>query len=169
MSSPASSEMLVVTIVMATGMVASAIDLNSRRVPNPLTAMVALTGVLLAVTGMGRVGVIGALAGCGVGLLLMLPGHVFGATGGGDVKLLAAFGTLLGPWDIVTAFLITAIAGGVLAVGTAVHRGRVRQTLGATVRIAAGGQAALAEIEADRTFAYAPAIAIGAALAAIGV
>ena len=56
-----------------------------------------------------------------------------------------------------------------LAVGTAVHRGRVRQTLGATVRIAAGGQAALAEIEADRTFAYAPAIAIGAALAAIGV
>ena len=45
----------------------------------------------------------------------MLPGHLFGATGAGDVKLFAAAGTLLGPSDMVLAFVATAIAGGVLA------------------------------------------------------
>ncbi len=45
----------------------------------------------------------------------MLPGHLFGATGAGDVKLFAAAGALIGPAPIVTAFFYTALAGGVLA------------------------------------------------------
>ena len=52
----------------------------------------------------------------------MLPGRLFGATGGGDVKLMAALGTLLGPPQIVVAFVVGAIAGGVLAVGHAWRR-----------------------------------------------
>ena len=159
------------TVVIGAGLAAAAIDLNTRRVPNPLTGAVAGAGLLFALSGVGPIGIAAALMGCAVGLLLMLPGHLFGATGGGDVKLLAAFGTLLGPWATITAFMITAIAGGVLAIGVAMHRQRLGKTLGATVRIATGSQAVVdqGEIEADRTFAYAPAIAIGAALAVIGV
>jgi prepilin peptidase CpaA len=164
-----SSDALALMVVVGAGLTAAVIDLNTRRVPNTLTAGVSVVGLLLAASGHGRVGAIAAVAGCAIGLLLMLPGHLFGATGGGDVKLLGALGTLLGPTDIITAFVITAIAGGVIAIGVAVHRQRLSTTLGATVRIATGGQTAVEEIEADRTFAYAPAIAIGAALAAIGV
>jgi prepilin peptidase CpaA len=169
MSSPISSDVLALMLVLGAGLAAAVIDLNTRRVPNTLTGAVALAGLLLAVSGYGRVGAGAALAGCVIGLLLMLPGHLFGATGGGDVKLLAALGTLLGPWETITAFVVTAIAGGVIAIGVALHRRRLGKTLGATVRIATGTETAVEEIEADRTFAYAPAIAIGAALAALGV
>ena len=143
--------------------------MRTRRVPNVLTGSIASLGLLLAASGYGPIGVSAALAGGVLGLMLMLPGHLFGATGGGDVKLLGAFGVLLGPWETLTAFVVTAIAGGVIALGVAMHRQRLGQTLGATVRIATGTQTAVGEIEADRTFAYAPAIAIGAALAVIGV
>ena len=46
----------------------------------------------------------------------MLPGHLIGATGAGDVKLFAAAGALIGPAHILTAFIYTALAGGVLAI-----------------------------------------------------
>jgi len=169
MSSPISSDALVLMVVIGAGFAAAVIDLNTRRVPNTLTGTVAIVGLLLAASGYSRIGTGAAVAGCLLGLMLMLPGHLFGATGGGDVKLLAALGTLLGPWETITAFVVTAIAGGVIALGVALHRRRLGRTLGATVRIATGTHTAVGEIEADRTFAYAPAIAIGAALAAIGV
>ena len=166
---PISSDVLVVMMVIAAGTAASAIDIGTRRVPNTLTAGFALLGLLVAASGHGRIGLGTAVAGCLLGLALMLPGHVFGATGGGDVKLLAAFGMWLGPADTLAAFVIGAIAGGVLALGVTIYRGRVRETLGSTVRVATRGRLAAHEIGAHNTFAYAPAIALGAALAAIGV
>jgi prepilin peptidase CpaA len=169
MSSPIFSDTLVPMIVIGAGFAAAVIDLNTRRVPNTLTGAVATVGLLLAASGYGPIGIGAALAGGLLGLMLMLPGHLFGATGGGDVKLLAALGLLLGPWETITAFVMTAIAGGVIALAVAMQRQRLGKTLGATVRMATGTQTAVEEIEADRTFAYAPAIAIGAALAAIGV
>ena len=57
-----------------------------------------------------------ALLGLLVGLLLMMPGHVIGATGAGDVKLMAAVGAVVGPDVIFRAFLYSAVAGGVLAI-----------------------------------------------------
>jgi prepilin peptidase CpaA len=168
MWSPTSSDVVVMTVV-ATGTAAAAIDLNTRRVPNTLTGAVTLAGLLLAATGYGHVGVWSALAGCGVGLLMMMPGHLLGATGGGDVKLLAALGTLLGPAATVNAFFFTAVAGGVMAVAIAISRRRLRDTLGSTVRVAGGSRIRASEIGAHNTFAYAPAIAIGAAIAAFGV
>jgi prepilin peptidase CpaA len=100
----------------------------------------------------------------------MLPGHVFGATGAGDVKLFAAAGALLGPATTVQAFLYTAVIGGVLAVAIAIRRRRLRQTIGATARLVSEGSAATAEVEspeADNRFAYAPAIAVGVVMAAL--
>jgi prepilin peptidase CpaA len=171
MLSPTSSDVVVMAVIAA-GLAAAAIDLHTRRVPNTLTGAVTVSGLLIAASGPsghGHVGIWMAVAGCLIGLLLMLPGHLLGATGGGDVKLLAALGTLLGPSATVTAFFFTAIAGGVMALAIAVLRRRLRQTLGSTVRVAAGSRVSAPEIGAHNTFAYAPAIAVGAALAAIGV
>ena len=73
-----------------------------------------------------------------VGLALMMPGHVLGATGAGDVKLMAAVGAIVGPALVVTAFLFTAVAGGVLAVVVAARRRRLSATLAGTGRLVAG-------------------------------
>jgi len=160
-----------VTAVIAIGMGAAAvIDLRTRRIPNILTATLAAVGIGLAAAGFGRVGLGAALLGCLLGLAFMMPGHIFGATGAGDVKLLAAAGALLGPKDTIYAFLYTAIAGGVLALVVAVARRRLSQTLESTSRLVSGSEEARTEIEStssDNRFAYAPAIAIGVVLVAL--
>src|SRR4029079_6643496 len=137
-----------VTVIIAVGMGAAAvIDLRTRRIPNILTATLAAVGLGLAAAGIGRVGLGAALLGCLLGLAFMMPGHIFGATGAGDVKLLAAAGALLGPKDTIFAFLYTAIAGGVLAVLVAIVRHRLNETLASTSRLASGSEEARAEIE----------------------
>ena len=160
-----------VTAIVAIGMGAAAvIDLRTRRIPNILTATLAAIGIGLAAAGFGRVGLGAALLGCLLGLAFMMPGHIFGATGAGDVKLLAAAGALLGPKDTIYAFLYTAIAGGVLALVVAVARRRLSQTLESTSRLVSGSEQARTEIEStssDNRFAYAPAIAIGVVLVAL--
>lgn len=133
--------------IAAGSLVAAAIDLRTRRVPNAVTGGIAGIGLAMACTPWGQIGAGAALAGGLLGLALMLPGYLFGGTGGGDVKLLAALGTMLGPQRTVTAFIAMALAGGVIALIVLQRRHR------------AGDR--------DRHFAYAPAVAFGALLAAI--
>jgi prepilin peptidase CpaA len=163
-----SSNALALILVMAGGCTAAAIDLRTRRVPNVLTMSLAGAGVMLAASGFGPITVGAALGGGLLGLLLMLPGHFLGATGGGDVKLLSATGTLLGPAATLWAFLIAMIAGGAIAVFVAVRRGRLlhaMQQSAELVRTAGGNAHEIEHPQAHNGFAYAPAIAIGAILA----
>jgi prepilin peptidase CpaA len=151
--------------------VTAAIDLRTRRVPNLATMSIAAAGFGMAVMNVSGLTLSRALAGCVLGLLLMLPGHVFGATGAGDVKLLAAMGTLLGPYGVLMAFLYTAIAGGILAFGVAARRKRLGGTINRVATLVRTGANA-AEIEAEgqnNRFAYAPAIAVGTLVAALGL
>jgi Flp pilus assembly protein protease CpaA len=164
------SNVIVMTILVCGGVAASAIDLRTRRVPNPLTAMMALAGLALAVAGAGEVSLAEAVIGGLVGLAMMLPGHLLGATGAGDVKLMAAVGTLLGPTRTVTAFVVMAVAGGVIAVLVALRRRRLGHTLGMVTRLLARPGIGTKEIEnpnADNRFAYAPAVVVGALVAAM--
>jgi prepilin peptidase CpaA len=163
------SDPLVVTASAAVTIAAAAVDLRTRRVPNWLTFGTAALGITMAMTHLDGVGVAGAFEGLLVGLLLMLPGHVIGRTGAGDVKLLAALGTLLGPRSIAMAFLYTAIAGGGIAVLVAMRRRRLRETLEGTATLVCTGGANAGDLEkpsTDNRFAYAPAIAVGAVIAA---
>ena len=104
-----------IAVVVAGVSAGAFIDLRTRRVPNALTFGLAGLGITLAGLHMTGLSMSAAFGGLVVGALLMLPGHVIGATGAGDVKLLAALGTLLGPVGIATAFVYSAIAGGLLA------------------------------------------------------
>jgi prepilin peptidase CpaA len=151
-------------------LIATAIDLRTRRIPNVVPALMATTGVALAVTGASRLSLPAVGAGVALGLLLMLPGHLLGATGGGDVKLMGAVGALLGPGLIVRAFLFTAVAGGVLALLVAARRGRLATTIRGTAHLVAQPSDAphnLAAAGPGRRFAYGPAIAVGSLLAAV--
>jgi prepilin peptidase CpaA len=155
---------------LAAGVGAGAIiDMRTRRVPNELTGGLAAAGLLLAAFGVTGVTLASSFLGLLLGLALMLPGHVLGATGAGDVKLFAAAGTLMGAGPMLPAFLYTALAGGVIGVVVAVCRRRLKQTIGRTAELIATRGANAAEIDSPRSnnrFAYAPAIAIGVVLAA---
>jgi prepilin peptidase CpaA len=154
----------------AGGGTAVAVDLRSRRVPNILTLGVAGIGLALATMHLTRITPLQAAAGLGVGLLLMLPGHLIGATGAGDVKLMAAFGTLLGPARTGVAFVYTALAGGLLALAIAIWRRRARTTVARALTVMDPSVVAAIERPSENNrFAYAPAVAIGALAAAMGL
>jgi prepilin peptidase CpaA len=130
----------------------------------------AVAGLALAATGMSGLSLTGSLIGLALGFALMMPGHLFGATGAGDVKLMAAIGAILGPALIVSAFLFTAIAGGVLAVAVAARRHRLADTLAGTKQLIAAPADARHELRsatAAQRFAYGPAIAVGSMLAGL--
>src|SRR3954466_6697685 len=164
-------------------LVATVIDIRVRRIPNALTATMAGIGVGLAASGVSGISLGASFAGFMVGLLLMLPGHALGATGAGDVKFMAAVGAIVGPSLVVSAFLFTAIAGGLLAVAVASRRRRPTATpagrgapargvppatLAGTGRLMAGAAEArelLRTAPATNKFAYGPAIAVGSILA----
>jgi prepilin peptidase CpaA len=156
-------------VVLAVGVtLASAIDIRTRRIPNLLTALMSAAGIALAAMGLSGISVGVAALGFLVGLLLMLPGHALGATGAGDVKLMAAVGAVVGPGLVVNAFLFTAVTGGVLALAVAALRGRLAATVNGTRRLVTAPvearQTIAAPARANR-FAYGPAIAIGSMLA----
>jgi prepilin peptidase CpaA len=163
---------LTAALVIVASIAATVVDVRQRRVPNVLTMGLASVGLLLAMSGRGAVGIGGSLGGLALGLALLLPAHVFGATGAGDVKLLAAFGALLGPADVFDAFLRAAILGGVMALTVALWRGRLRETLyGTAMLVTTRSRTTTAMIEhpaANNRFPYAPAIACGAVLVVLG-
>ena len=149
---------------------AAVIDIRHRRIPNAVVLATAAAGLTLATVGISGITVTSALAGLAFGFLMMLPGHVFGATGAGDVKLFAAAGTLLGSGRIVTAFLFVAITGGILAVVIALRRGRLGRTMGMTARLLGRPDKLKLKTEIEspaehNRFSYGPAIAIGCVVA----
>jgi prepilin peptidase CpaA len=150
--------------------VATVVDIRTRRIPNVVTAAMGLSGLMYAAFGVSGISLAAAALGLVVGLALMLPGHLLGATGAGDVKLMAAVGALVGPLIVVKAFLFTAVAGGVLAVIVALRRRRLAVTFAGTARLLATPAEARGELQAappSSRFAYGPAIAVGSLVAAL--
>src|SRR5687767_2077545 len=84
-----------VTLALAT-------DLRARRIPNWLTGGSALVGLLAGFWLHGPPGGLSALTGGLLGFALLLPFYALGGVGAGDVKLLAALGTLIGPHDLLS-------------------------------------------------------------------
>jgi prepilin peptidase CpaA len=157
--------------VLAAGLAAATvIDLKTRRIPNVLTVGMIAAGAALAAAGASGISVPLSILGFFLGLLLMMPGYTLGATGAGDVKLMGAVGALVGPALVIKAFLLAAIAGGVLALVVATRRKRLGATLAQTGRFMTAPGQAPKEIQAATSasrFAYGPAIAAGSILAVL--
>lgn len=103
-------------------------DVRERRIPNTLTVAALLVAFLVrSFFGLSAIG--SGLAGAGLCFLLALPFFLARGLGGGDVKLLTAFGAFLGVEQLAPALLVTALAGGVLAVFEMIRRRAVARTL----------------------------------------
>lgn len=101
-------------------------DVRTRRIPNWLTfggAAVAL-GTYLVLDGPSGLAFSGA--GWAVGCAAFLPFFLLRGLGAGDVKLLAALGSWLGPANVVWVALYGALAGGVLAIVVLLWAGALR-------------------------------------------
>ena len=134
-----------VCVAGALGVASVVEDLRRRRVPNWLTAAGAAGGVACAAAG-GWHGLGIAAAGAMAGFLILLPCHWCGAMGGGDVKLMAAYGALLGPSGILLAAVFTAVFGGLSAAGASLYNRRAPAVpyapaivLGAWISLLGGG------------------------------
>jgi prepilin peptidase CpaA len=101
---------------LALALAACLTDLRWRRVPNLLTFGAVAVALLMRLAMHGITGLPGAVLGWTVGLAMLLPLFALRGLGGGDVKLLAAFGAFVGPRMVLWTGLYGAIAGGVLAV-----------------------------------------------------
>lgn len=96
-------------------------DWRARRIPNWLTVAGLLAGVALNSPG-------SAAKGFGIALLVYVPLYALRAVGGGDLKLMAAMGALVGPEVWLVLFVLQAVLGGVAALVLVIAKGRLRQT-----------------------------------------
>lgn len=85
---------------------------------------VASRGILL-----GKAGLISAVEGLFLAGGIMFLFYVVRAMGAGDVKLMAAVGSFIGPHQVIIALLATGIGGGVLGIVYTIYRGRFTATL----------------------------------------
>lgn len=87
-------------------------DVATRRIPNWVSALVALLGAALRIgDGQLALSLVAASAVFGCMVLLWLRGYV----GGGDVKLLAATSLLVPPDAVLHLLLAVSLAGGALS------------------------------------------------------
>lgn len=99
--------------------VAFAFDVHQRRIPNALTLSAAVLGIVMQLLNGGTGGMMMAVSGLAVGFAILLPGYLMRATGAGDVKLMAAAGTFLGPSGVLLAGLVSIAAGALIAASLA--------------------------------------------------
>jgi prepilin peptidase CpaA len=68
-----------------------------------------------------------SLGGLGMGLACLMFFYIKGGMGAGDVKLLGAIGTILGPSQVVFAFAFAAMLGGLYSLALLSNQGGLRQ------------------------------------------
>ena len=139
-----------VAMALAVGLAASVQDLTARRISNWIPAAGLACGISWHVYDSGWRGVVTAVLGAGAGFGIFLIFYLLGGMGGGDVKLMAGLGSLLGAGRLLEAALWTSAVGGLIALGYLAVRVLRRKPA-----------------EKKESIPYAPAIAIGAWLSLI--
>jgi prepilin peptidase CpaA len=139
-----------VWIAILVGVAAIIDDLARRQIANWIPAAALAGGLGWQIGQNGWMGGLYALGGTAAGFAVFLIFYLLGGMGGGDIKLMAGFGALLGVQQMLWASFYTALVGGLLALGVVAFR-RLRQAVGKTSPGAAGSE----------SIPYAPAIALG--------
>lgn len=143
-------------------------DIRWGKIYNWMTVPFAVFGLTLNTVGGGLDGLLLSLGGLGAGFALWLVSNFLGRIlGGGDIKLLMAFGALLGPVFMLYTFAIGAVAGGVMALVIAIRKGmlaRVMKQMGTTVymRAAFSSPMEITDGAGEVRLPYAIALGIGA-------
>jgi prepilin peptidase CpaA len=123
---PPGVEALLLAVVLG----AAVFDVRYRRIPNWLSVGGVLLGLALnTFLYQGWPGLRPALTGLAMGFGVYMALYALHAMCAGDVKLMAAVGSIVGWQNWFGIFLITAIVGGAMSLILVAGRGRVRKTL----------------------------------------
>jgi prepilin peptidase CpaA len=112
---------LIVPVVLL--MIATWSDLRTREIPDWISVALILIGIAAAAFGWAGIRWWIVLSGLLLGFLIGLALFRFAKFGGGDAKLIAGIGAILGPVGLLILLFWMAIAGGVLAL-IAMNRGQ---------------------------------------------
>jgi prepilin peptidase CpaA len=126
---PLTGSEITFAVAVIVAAVALATDLRHRRIPNWLTGGTVGIGLIANVYFGGLNGGLSSLAGAGLGLAILLPFYAMRTMGAGDVKLLAAFGALLGPQVLVSVAVYGSLVGGIQSLAILARHHRVGSTL----------------------------------------
>jgi prepilin peptidase CpaA len=96
-------------------LVATAYDFRTREIPDWISIAIAFVAVTAAVTGWLGIGFLLVVSGGALGLSIGYGLYRFARLGGGDAKLIAALGLLVGPAGLLIVLFGMAIAGGILS------------------------------------------------------
>lgn len=135
------SHSLIAAVALLVGIIAAVTDLRSGRIPNKLTLSAMLLGVAIHGVLGGVAGVLESL----IGLLIAsaVPGLLYAATkgvaiGGGDLKLFATMGALLGPMQGLEVELSAFLLLGIYALFRLAYQGQLWRTLLNSLKVSAG-------------------------------
>lgn len=145
-------------IALSIGVVATVEDIARRRISNWIPAVSFLAGLAGMTVERGWRGGLSSLGGAVAGFAVFLVLYWLGGMGGGDVKLMAGFGAVVGIERLLPAALWTSLFGGLLAVAV-VLASAIRRRISLCDRVQPGGSAG--------AIPYAPAIALGAVFALV--
>ncbi len=135
------------------GVLASAEDLWRRKVSNPIALGAFVAGVVAQSVIYGLKGAGSALLGGLVGFVIFLVFYLLGGMGGGDIKLMAGFGAIIGSVEqVVMAAIMAALVGALMALAFLAVR-FVRKKFGPEGEITGSGL--------KSSIPYAPAITAG--------
>lgn len=116
-------------VLFALAVMAGIYDIRFRRIPNWLTLSGIVAGLALNTTMFGLRGLGTSFAGFGLAAAIYFILYAVRGMGAGDVKLMAAIGSVTGPGTWFQIFILTALLGAVLAIVVVVAKGRLRRTL----------------------------------------
>jgi prepilin peptidase CpaA len=116
------SDILQIAVATLT-VIAALTDIRSRTIPNWLVVAGLIAGFTLNTYLQGWPGLLLAAGGFGLSLLIYLPMYLLRAMGGGDVKLMAAVGSIMGAHNWFLVFIFTSFIGGVIAIIFLLFRG----------------------------------------------
>jgi prepilin peptidase CpaA len=132
-------------VALCLGAAAAVQDVRARKISNWFTVGGLAAGLILAAHTGGCSGLWHAAEGAAAGFAVFFGMHLLGGLGGGDVKLMAAFGALLGAKGVLLAAVLAAGLGGLVAAAVAVIRPRAAAIPYAPAIVAAAWLSMLAQ------------------------
>jgi prepilin peptidase CpaA len=165
-----------ILIIVLTMLLITAIytDIRWLRIPNWLTFSAMGAGLVLHAWLDGMQGALFSLAGLGVGMGLFVLPYICRAMGAGDVKLMAAIGSIIGVTGSLSVGLLSVLAGGLYALGAMTYQWGIAATsrrlaFAAYGALAAGGSTWTGDLQLPFKLRYGLAIAAGTLLFLAGL
>jgi prepilin peptidase CpaA len=116
-------------LLLMLALTAAVYDFRFRRIPNWLCLAGVVAGLAVNTWLSGLAGLKSSAMGLGLGFAVYFVLYLLRAMGAGDVKLMAAIGSLAGPDAWIWIFLFACILGGVIAIVLLLAKGRVSATI----------------------------------------